>query len=158
MSRDWIFEMTNIFLIRHPREMLTSLMKQLPRPTLEETGLPQQLELFETLVSHGLKPIVIDSKTVLQQPKELLTLLCNKLNIPFYEEMLSWPAGHRESDGVWAPHWYASVEASTGFSPWKEKEELVPTELESLCLECECIYETLEEHILTVRSDDVTNL
>jgi len=158
MSRDWIFEMTNIFLIRHPREMLTSLMKQLPRPTLEETGLPQQLELFETLVYHGLKPIVIDSKTVLQQPKELLTLLCNKLNIPFYEEMLSWPAGHRESDGVWAPHWYASVEASTGFSPWKEKEELVPTELESLCLECECIYETLEEHILTVRSDDVTNL
>jgi hypothetical protein len=31
--------------------------------------------------------------------------------------MLSWPAGPRQSDGVWAPHWYASVWSSTGFEP-----------------------------------------
>jgi hypothetical protein len=30
--------------------------------------------------------------------------------------MLSWPAGRRASDGVWAPAWYASVERSTGFA------------------------------------------
>ena len=29
--------------------------------------------------------------------------------------MLAWPAGPRPSDGVWAPHWYARVRASTGF-------------------------------------------
>jgi hypothetical protein len=31
--------------------------------------------------------------------------------------MLSWPAGRRDSDGIWAPYWYAAVEASTGFEP-----------------------------------------
>ena len=32
--------------------------------------------------------------------------------------MLAWPAGPRDTDGVWAPHWYAGVEASTGFAPY----------------------------------------
>ncbi len=29
--------------------------------------------------------------------------------------MLSWPAGRRATDGVWAAHWYEAVERSTGF-------------------------------------------
>ena len=29
--------------------------------------------------------------------------------------MLSWPAGKRATDGVWAPAWYDQVERSTGF-------------------------------------------
>ena len=32
--------------------------------------------------------------------------------------MLSWPPGPRDTDGVWAQHWYAGVEASTGFAPY----------------------------------------
>ena len=31
--------------------------------------------------------------------------------------MLRWPAGRHPEDGVWAPHWYSHVEASTGFEP-----------------------------------------
>jgi hypothetical protein len=34
--------------------------------------------------------------------------------------MLHWPAGPRASDGVWAPHWYAAVERSTGFAPCRD--------------------------------------
>lgn len=140
ISRDWISRLTNVFLIRHPQEMITSLMKQIPEPTIEETGLPQQLELFEYLQNAGQTPIILDSKDILQNPRGMLTTLCKHLGIPFYEEMLSWPAGKRGSDGIWAPHWYASVEASTGFTPWKPKDEQVPAELETLCLECEEIY------------------
>jgi hypothetical protein len=36
--------------------------------------------------------------------------------------MLAWPAGRRASDGIWAKHWYAAVEASTGFEPWRPRE------------------------------------
>ena len=140
ISRDWLSQLTNIFLIRNPREMMTSLTKQIPEPYIEETGLPQQLELFESLCDEGETPIVLDSKDILQDPRGMLTSLCNSLGIPFYDEMLSWSAGQRDSDGIWSPHWYASVEASTGFAPWKPKEEQVPVELESLCLECEDIY------------------
>jgi hypothetical protein len=120
--------------------MITSLMKQIPEPTIEETGLPQQLELFEYLQNAEQTPIILDSKDILQNPRGMLTTLCKHLGIPFYEEMLSWPAGKRDSDGIWAPHWYASVEASIGFMPWKPKDEQVPAELETLCLECEEIY------------------
>ncbi|MDZ4047118.1 MAG: hypothetical protein U1E00_02060, partial [Pseudoxanthomonas sp.] len=28
-----------------------------------------------------------------------------------------WPSGPRDSDGVWAPHWYDTVWRSTGFEP-----------------------------------------
>jgi hypothetical protein len=36
--------------------------------------------------------------------------------------MLSWPAGPRDSDGVWAPHWYDAVWKSTGFEAWRPRE------------------------------------
>ena len=143
ISRDWLSKVTNIFLIRHPREMMTSLVKTIPNPGIEETGLPQQLELFDSLRIAGSVPIVLESKDVLHNTREMLTTLCNQLGVPFYEEMLRWPAGTRKTDGIWAPHWYGSVEASTSFTPWKSKEERVPPELESMCLECEDIYKQL---------------
>jgi hypothetical protein len=34
--------------------------------------------------------------------------------------MLRWPTGKRDSDGVWASHWYHSVEASSGFGEPKD--------------------------------------
>src|SRR5205823_6569825 len=46
ISRDWLAGVTHAFLIRHPREVLMSLSRVVPRPTLDETGLPQQWELF----------------------------------------------------------------------------------------------------------------
>ena len=39
--------------------------------------------------------------------------LCAGCGIAFDDAMLSWPAGRRASDGVWAPSWYDSVERST---------------------------------------------
>jgi len=143
ISRDWLSEVEHLFLIREPREMLTSLMKQIPQPTLEDTGLPQQVELLGELKAIGKTPIVLESKDVLQNPKGMLALTCENLEIEFDDAMLSWPAGPRETDGVWAPHWYASVEASTGFTSWKPKEDEVPAHLEDLCLKCEALYSEL---------------
>ncbi len=46
-----------------------------------------------------------------------LRALCAWLGIEFTPKMLAWPAGSRDTDGIWAPHWYARVWASTGFEP-----------------------------------------
>ena len=149
IDRDWITQCTNIFLIRNPREMLTSLLHAIPDPTIEETGLPEQLALFQNICNETEEvPIVLESKDVLQNPSSMLEQVCSKLSIPFYEEMLAWPSGTRKSDGIWAPHWYASVEKSTEFSPWKEKDEQVPPAFETMCLECVDIYEQLAAHKL----------
>jgi len=149
MDKSWLSKVEHIFLIRDPKEMLMSLVHQIPNPTIEDTGLPQQLALFQTLSECDKTPIVLNSKDILLDPRAMLNKLCQQLQIPFYEEMLQWPAGPRESDGIWAPHWYASVEASTCFAPWKEKEEAFPSELESLSLECTLIYEQLASHTMT---------
>src|SRR5438132_1025077 len=59
---------------------------------------------------------VVDAADVLRAPRGTLSLLCAALGIGFDEAMLAWPAGPRATDGVWAPYWYAGVEASTGFA------------------------------------------
>ena len=67
MDRSWLRLVRSAFLIRDPREMLTSLIQVTPDPSLEDTGLPQQWELFErTLGRTGEMPPVIDSRDVLE--------------------------------------------------------------------------------------------
>lgn len=66
-------QLTHAFLIREPREMLTSLVKNVPHPTLESTGLPQQLELFRREQNRtGRTPPVIDARDVLENPRRML--------------------------------------------------------------------------------------
>ena len=62
--------------------------------------------------------------------------------------LLRWEAGPRETDGCWAPHWYANVEASTGFGPYRRKDEPVPDHLTDVLAECEDLYAHLAEHRL----------
>src|SRR5207253_9758644 len=69
------------------------------------------------------------------------------------EEMLSWPPGRRETDGVWARHWYAAVERSTTFQPYVPKPDPVPPALEGLLVRCYALYrERSEEHTSELQS------
>jgi hypothetical protein len=85
--------------------------------SLEDIGVVRQRELFEREAERlGHAPPVVEGADVLADPRAVLGLLCAALDIPFRDEMLSWPAGRRASDGVWAPTWYEAVERSTGFA------------------------------------------
>lgn len=151
VGRDWLGRLTNAFLIRDPREMLVSLLKNIPEPCIEDTGLPQQVELFDFEHQRtGKTPVVVDSKDVLLNPRGMLGALCEAVGIPFDEAMLSWPPGRRETDGIWAPHWYANVEQSTGFEPYRPREEAAPPELANLLERCLAHYETLHAQRLRV--------
>ena len=79
----------------------------------------------------------------------MLQKLCARLDIPWDENMLTWEAGPRDTDGVWAPHWYAAVDASTGFAPYKAKDIAVPESLQSVLAECQKHYDPLFERRLT---------
>lgn len=150
MGRAWVAGLTNCFLIRDPAEVITSFIKIVPNPTATDLGLPQQVELFEAERSRtGRVPPVIDGADVLRNPRAMLSALCSRVGIDFDDRMLSWPAGPRASDGVWARHWYASVEKSTGFEPYKPKNEPVPDRLRSVHAECDSLYKSLAAHKLT---------
>ncbi len=144
VDREWLSGVTNCFLIRDPREMLTSLVKNVPEPTLQDTGLPQQVEIFEQVQALTARtPPVLDSRDVLGDPRRLLELLCEAVGVEFTDAMLSWPAGTRATDGVWAKHWYSAVEASTGFAPWAPKPARLPDRLAGLHEQCLSYYDML---------------
>lgn len=140
IDRGWIDSVSNCFLIRDPREMLTSLIKNIPHPRLEDTGLPQQIEIFEQVARRtGWTPPVLDARDVLTNPRRMMELLCEALEVEFSGAMLSWPAGPRATDGVWAKYWYEALERSTGFEPYKPKADVLPEALAPLharCREC----------------------
>lgn len=147
IDRGWLMQVTNCFLIRDPRLMLVSLDKVFPNPELPDTGLPQQVEIFRLVRDQtGCIPPVIDAADVLADPRVVLNRLCSNLDIEFTDAMLTWPPGRRESDGVWAKHWYAEVEQSTGFrSPPPREERLFPERLQPLLDECLPLYQELWE-------------
>lgn len=117
----------NILLTRDPHDMLTSFQVQMPDATIDDTGFPEMIEILDTLLAAGDEPIVIDSQLLLQQPKVVLSQLCDRLDLDFDPAMLSWPTGPKPEDGVWAPHWYDSVHRSSGWQPYAPKQtELLP--------------------------------
>lgn len=151
IERGWLDELTHCFLIRDPREMLTSLIKNLPRPRIEDTGLPQQVELVEYVTARtGRTPPILDARDVLEHPRDMLAALCGSVGVAFDETMLHWPAGRRDTDGIWAKYWYAAVEKSTGFERYRPKEEAVPDRLRALSDLCMQYYKQLSEIRLSI--------
>src|SRR5436305_8445081 len=117
-GREWTREMRNAFLIRAPEDVLASYVEKRSEVALQDIGFMQQREIFDHEADRlGRAPPVIDAADVLRDPAGTLSSLCRALDIPFTERMLSWPAGPRATDGVWAPAWYDAVERSTSFSP-----------------------------------------
>ena len=133
IDRRWLAELTHVFLIRDPREVLLSYIKSRPHVTAEDIGVLQQREIFGYLQElRGETPPVIDAGEFLQAPEAHLRALCAALGIGFTGRMLQWPAGPRPSDGVWAPHWYEAVLRSTGFEPYRARERQVPDEYQDI--------------------------
>ena len=122
---NWANGCRNAFLIRAPEAVLASYTLKRENVTLADIGVERQRELFERECDRlGAAPPVIDSADVLADPRATLEKLCAALGIEFSDRMLSWPAGKRDSDGVWAPAWYDTVERSTEFAPPRAPAEM----------------------------------
>ena len=140
---------TNVLLIRDPTEMLPSLARQLSAPTLRDTGLREQDVILDSILARGERPVVLDARDLLLDPPAVLQRACAALGIPFEDAMLSWPAGPKPEDGIWAKHWYHNVHASRGFAPYSPPENQFPTHLEPLLEECLPYYRRLGSYAVT---------
>lgn len=115
---DWTAACVSAFLIRDPAAVLASYTVKRAEVTLADIGVVRQRELFEREADRlGRAPPVVEGADILAAPERGLSTLCAALGIAFRTEMLAWPAGPRDTDGVWAPAWYDAVERSTGFEP-----------------------------------------
>jgi hypothetical protein len=149
IDREWIVDLTNCFLIRDPGEVILSYIKKNPEPTLEDLGFVQQTEIFDFVRqrTNSIPPIV-DARDVLENPERILRLLCDAVSVPFDLAVLSWPPGLRETDGIWAKHWYDEVVRSTSFQPYKPREGNVPGHLNEIYGRCQECYQKLYQHRL----------
>ena len=143
VGRGWISGMTNVLLIRDPREVVASYIKSRDHVTADDIGLRQQTILYDDLAAAGAPPLVIDAADFLGDPEHFLRRLCDLVGVAFDERMLHWPPGPRDSDGVWAPHWYAAVWESTGFAPYHRREVVLSGGPARVAGECAPLYERL---------------
>ena len=139
----FLAEMDNVLLIRDPRAILRSFGQVIAEVTAEDIGIPQQYALFGRLRAAGALRAVVDARLLLLNPAGVLRQLCAALSLSFTERMLSWPAGARPEDGVWAAHWYANVHRSTGFQPYRPKQIDLPPAREAIARRCQPLYEEM---------------
>jgi hypothetical protein len=137
---DWVTDFRNVLLIRDPVEVVASYVRSRDSCEPEDIGLLQQVRLLEALPE---EPPVIDAGDFLRDPESHLRWLCDWLGIEFTDRMLSWPAGPRESDGVWAPYWYGVVVRSTGFEPWRPRRVVLNEHDAAVARACKHAYEKL---------------
>jgi hypothetical protein len=146
----WTLGFRNVLLIRDPEEVVASYVRARETCEPDDIGLPQQHWLLGLWDAEKLEVPILDAREFLGAPEAHLRWLCDWLEIPFTTKMLSWPPGPRESDGVWAPHWYGSVWASTGFEPWHPRETTLSTHDAAVAEACGPIYEELYERRVMV--------
>jgi hypothetical protein len=149
LDRAFLGECRNVLLVREPTEMLASLSVRLDDATLADTGLEVQVELLESILEAGEEPVVLDATVLRRDPRAALTTLCERLGIGFDEAMLSWPAGPKPEDGVWAVHWYDAAHSSTGFRPWESSTAVVADHLRPVLDAAVPLYGRLAEYAIT---------
>lgn len=144
LDRSFMSSVQHILLTREPKEMLPSFAAVIEKPKLADTGYQHHNDLVDYFEKNDIPFTVIDSKSVLLNPKNQLQQLCSNLSIEFQEAMLSWKKGPRLEDGVWAKYWYNSIHNSTGFLEYKAKVLVFPEDLKPLLDECLPYYERLK--------------
>ncbi len=135
----------NFFLIRNPKQLIASFSQVISNPSIDDIGLKHEFELFE-YVSRFQNPVVLDSGELLKNPEQVLKKLCVALEVPFDDQMLHWPKGEKNEDGIWAPYWYKNVHQTTGFQKQKTSSRILDKRFDSLYANAKIFYDQLFTH------------
>lgn len=150
-DRRWMDKVTNVFLIRDPLRVISSYSIKRENPTLADIGVAEQLAIFDRVCDMtGEIPVVVDSADILANPERVLKKLCAALGLEFDDKMLSWAAGPKAYDGIWAKHWYGSVWKSTGFGKPNNSSPVIPESLKPLADEALEYFKKIQAHALTL--------
>ena len=145
----WLGQVTNVFLIRHPARVLASWSNKHDVLTLDDIGFVQQARLYDKCLQDGLAPIVVDAADIRARPEPTLRALCQAIELPWDPAMLSWRAGPKPYDGVWAAHWYDAVHRSTGFAGPEAPLPDIADHCADIVAKAMPIYDRLSVHKLT---------
>lgn len=137
------------FLIRDPARVVASYAAKRVAVVPEHLGTARQVEFFDREADRlGRVPPVIDSADILADPASMLKRLCNALDITWDAAMLAWKPGLRDTDGIWAGHWYDAVMNSSGFGPPDDRPILLNDDAKRVADACRPDYDYLSRHKL----------
>ena len=145
---EWINNGINCFLIRDPAKVISSYIKKNTINSIKDIGFKKLYEIFKSLNSKD--SIVINTDYLLENPEKYLKILCKILNLDFDKNMLNWPKGYRNTDGIWSKVWYQDVISSTTFNTISNKEYIVPKSYENIYKECLKIYEEINKYSIRI--------
>lgn len=147
VAHDDLPGLTHAFLIRDPARVVASYAAKRVAVRPDHLGVERQVDYFEREADRlGRAPPVVDSADILRDPAGVLGKLCEALGVGWDPAMLSWEQGIRETDGVWASHWYDAVTASTGFGSPDDKPVELDDEARRVADACRPYYERLAAH------------
>ena len=154
MDQDFVQNFRNTFLIREPKQVLSSFYKMWPDFTFEEAGYEQLHRFFRCSVEAGQEPIVVEASDLASKTEATIAAYCEKLGIPHKPEALSWEQREVPEWEMW-DEWHTDAQESTGIEELPRKEVTLPEELLETYENCLPYYEELYEHRLapTGRTD-----
>jgi Sulfotransferase domain len=108
--------LTHTFLVRDPRQAISSHYAMKPTVTCPEIGYEWLWELFQLIRSAtGRPPLVIRSEDLLRDPAGAVGAYCQAVGLPFLASALHWDPGERPE---WQRHraWHLDAIRSSGFA------------------------------------------
>lgn len=151
IAHDDLPGLTHAFMIRDPARVVASYAAKRIAVRPDHLGVERQVEYFKREADRlGHAPPVVDSADILADPAAMLERLCEALGIDWDPAMLKWEPGIRETDGVWAAHWYDAVARSTGFGPPDDRPVHLVDEARRVADHCRPFYERLAAHRLSI--------
>jgi hypothetical protein len=106
------------FLIRHPRETISSVLAVESRnPRIHAIGFEAQYEMY-TKVGQltGRDPLVVDAGDLMNRPADTIKAYCAHVGIDFRPEALTWQPSERPEWQGGFSHWFTDVAASSGLA------------------------------------------
>jgi hypothetical protein len=126
LAEDEVFlkKLQNTFLIRDPAKAIASYYAMNPKVTIEEIGLKQISGIFERVADmEGEAPIVVDADDLEEDPDGIMRSYCQRLDIPFLPQAMSWAPEHQEEWEIWKD-WHKDAAQSTGIQKSMESFEV----------------------------------
>jgi Sulfotransferase domain len=108
--------LTHTFLVRDPRQTISSHYAMKPTVTCPEIGYERLYELFAaTWSATGRQPLVIRAEELLRDPAHVVAAYCEAVGLAFRPDALSWRPADRPE---WHRHraWHIDAIRSEGFS------------------------------------------
>lgn len=144
-SLSWVLNLKNCILIRNPGYVINSYIKKNKLNNIEELGYIQQFKIMNYLIKNNTPFIVVEADSLLNNPKKILKLWCEYLDIPFTQKMLKWDKGYHPNDGIWSTHWYNNVIKSSSFTRSSKRNEDVKKEYLEIYDECMFYYKKIKK-------------